>query len=378
MKKYFPFLLILSLFCFACTQTGIEYPVTKKVDTTDVYFGIEVPDPYRWLEDDNSEETTEWVKAQNEVTFTYLEKIPFREKIRERLTEIWDYPRYSTPWKQGGYYFFSKNEGLQDQSIYYIQDVLESEPRVIIDPNKLSEDGTVALTGFSASKDGKYLGYGISHAGSDWKEYYVKDIATGNDLDDHIMWVKFQGISWYKNGFFYSRYPEPGEGEELSGTNRNNRVYYHKIGTDQSTDELVYEEPEFPERSFGTEITEDKKYLTLTVIESTSGNALYLRDLNENNSDFVKIVDNFDNDFFVIEHIDGKLLVRTNYNAPMYKVIQIDIENIEKENWKDFIPERENEVLRGVTIGGNKIFARYQKDAYSKMEVFNLHGEFFL
>ncbi len=376
MKKYFLFLLILSLFCFACTQTGIEYPVTKKVDTTDVYFGTEVPDPYRWLEDDNSEETAEWVKAQNEVTFTYLEKIPFREKIRERLTKIWDYQRYSIPWKQGGYYFFSKNEGLQDQSVYYIQDDLESEPRVIIDPNTFSEDGTVALMNFSVSRDGKYVGYGTTSGGSDWREFHVRDIATGTDLEDHLKWIKFYGLTWYKDGFFYGRYEEPLAGDELTNTNTFQKVYYHKIGTDQTEDKLFYKDDEHPDHMFGVQVTEDEKFLFL--IESTwsdKGNALYYKDQSLKNAGLVKLFDGFENKYYVMDHIDGKFLIFTDYNAPKNRLILVDPRMPGEQNWKEIIPERDC-VLEGVSVIGGKLVARFLKDAHSRVEILALDGTF--
>jgi prolyl oligopeptidase len=209
---------------WSCNQGGLKYPETKKTDQIDTYFDVQVKDPFRWLEDDNSEETAAWVKTENEVTFSYLDKIPYRNKIKDRITELWNYEKESTPWKEGGYYFFTKNDGLQNQSVYYIMKDLNSEPELFLDPNKLSEDGTVALNAFAISKEGKYLGYGISRAGSDWRELYVKDIKTGEVLKDHIMWAKFSGISWYKDGFFYSRYPAPEKGNILKASNENNKV----------------------------------------------------------------------------------------------------------------------------------------------------------
>jgi prolyl oligopeptidase len=376
MKKYFPFLLILSLFCFSCTKTSIEYPVTKKVDTIDVYYGTKVPDPYRWLEDDNSEETAEWVKAQNEVTFSYLEKIPYREKIKERLTDIWNYARYSTPWKQGGYYFFSKNDGLQNQSVYYIQDDLESEPRIIIDPNTFSEDGTVALTAFSVSKDGKYIGYGTSSGGSDWREFHVRDIASGTDLDDFLKWIKFSGFSWYNDGFFYGRYEEPEPRAELTNTNTYQKIYYHKIGTNQSEDKLFYKDDKHPDHMFSVQITEDEKFLFL--YESTwsdKGNALYYKDQSVKNTTLVKLFEGFDYKFYVMDHINGKFLVFTDYNAPMNRLLLVDPVMPDEENWKEILPERDY-VLEGVSIIGGKLVANFLKDAHSRIEILKLDGTF--
>jgi prolyl oligopeptidase len=339
---------IVFMLLFSCTQSGLDYPETRMSDQVDDYFGTEVADPYRWLEDDNSEETTEWVKAQNLVTFSYLEKIPFREKVKERLTEVWNYPRVSAPWKDGGYYFFTKNDGLQNQNVYYMQKDLESEPELFIDPNKLSEDGTVALTNFTLSKDGKYFGYGLSRGGSDWRELYVRDMATGEDMDDHIMWAKFSGISWYKNGFFYSRYPEPKEGDVLKGENKNNKVYYHLVDTKQEEDKLSYEDPDHPEWGFSVSVTEDQKYLVLSTTESTSGNALAFKKSENESKGFVKIVSNFDNNYRIVDHVNGNLLVITDYQASNYKLIAIDVNNPAEENWKDLIPEKTDMVLQGV------------------------------
>jgi prolyl oligopeptidase len=359
-----------------CSQKNmkINYPVTKKVDTVDVYFGNQVADPYRWLEDDKSEETKAWVDAENKITQEYLAQIPFRNKIRERLTQLWDYPKISAPFKKGGHYFVFKNDGLQNQSVAYIMDKLEEAERVILDPNKLSDDGTVALTNFAPSEDGKYLGYGISRGGSDWRELFVKDIATGKDLDDHIMWAKFSGISWFKNGFFYSRYPEPKKGDELKGVNSNSKIYYHEIGTSQSQDKLIYEDPQHPEWGFSADVTEDNKYLIIPVTQSTSGNALYIKNLKKNGK-VIKIIENFDNDYWVIDNDGDKLLVLTNYNAPKYKVIAIDINDYSQDKWSDFIPEKEG-VLQSVSIVGDKIIAKYLKDAHSHVEIYDLSGKY--
>lgn len=377
MKRFLILLLIAGIFQFwSCTQGGFQYPVTQKTDQIDTYFGTDVPDPYRWLEDDNSEETMAWVKTQNEVTFSYLEKIPYRDKIKDRLTEIWNYEKVSTPWKEGGYYFLSKNDGLQNQSVYYIMKDLESEPELFLDPNKLSEDGTIALNAFSVSKDGKYLGYGISRAGSDWRELFVKNIETGEVLSDHIMWAKFSGISWYKDGFFYSRYPTPEDGDVLKAENKNNMVYYHKAGTLQESDKLVYKDADHPDWGYGVGVTEDEKYAFLSITESTSGNALYFKSLEEKKADWIKLVDDFDHNFFAIDHVSDKLILMTDFNAPKYKIISVDPNNPDPSNWTDLIPEKEEEVLESITFGGGKIIAKYLKDARSKVEVFELDGTY--
>ncbi len=352
----------------------IKYPMTKKVDTVDVYFGHKVADPYRWLENDTSAETAEWVKAENQVTQNYMSKIPFRQAVEDRLTKLWNYPKISAPLHKAGNYFVFKNDGLQNQSVVYIKNTIEGDEKVFLDPNKLSKDGTVALTNFTPSKDGKYVGYAISRGGSDWRELYVRSIKTGKDLADHIMWAKFSNISWYKNGFFYSRYPEPKKGDALKGENENSKVYYHQIGTSQDTDKLIYEDPDHPLWGFNAKVTDDDQYLVLEVTESTSGNALYVKDLTGDN-DFVKVVETFDNDYLVIDHINGKLLVYTDLDAPKYKVIAIDMKHPEPDSWIDFIPEKES-VLQEVSIHGGKIIANYLKDAHSNIEIYNLKGEF--
>jgi prolyl oligopeptidase len=360
----------------SCKQsTPLNYPETRKSDHVDVYFGVEVPDPYRWLEDDNSAETAEWVKAQNEVTFGYLENIPFRGKIRDRLTQIWDYPRYSSPFRAGKYYFFFKNDGMQNQSVIYIQDGLEGKPRVFLDPNTFSEDGTVALSSLSISNDDRYFAYGISRAGSDWVEAKVIEIETGKELDDLIEWIKFSGISWRGDGFYYSRYDEPKPGEALSGKNEFHKVYYHKLGTPQSQDQLVYMNPDFPLRNYGVSVTEDERFLILIESETTSGNALYVQDLSKPNPAFVKIAQGFDYDYSVLDNIGDELLVLTNHNAPRKKLVLIHPDKPQQENWTVVIPEKE-EVLRGASLIGGRIAASYMQDATSRAYLHDYEGNF--
>ncbi|MEA1873699.1 MAG: prolyl oligopeptidase family serine peptidase [Bacteroidota bacterium] len=369
-------LALLALACKTDTDKKVwEYPETEKSDVVYTYFGEDVTEPYYWLENDTSKETEAWVTAQNKVTFSYLNSIPFRDDIRNRLEKNWDYPKQSAPYHKAGYYFYYRNDGLQNQSVLYIKDDLDSEGRVLLDPNALSEDGTVALAGTSASNDVKYLAYGISRSGSDWKEYFVKDIESGNDLSDHLQWIKFSGVAWYGDGFFYSRFPEPKEGDELSGMNKDNRIFYHKLGDNQSDDRLVYEDTENNAWSFSTDVTDDEAYLIISVSESTSGNALYFRDLNDENAEIEKIVTDFDHDFWALDHIDGKLIVMTNYEAPKYKLITIDPENPEKENWEDIIGEMDY-VLRSVSPIGEKLIAKYMKDAHSVVKVFDLNGNY--
>jgi len=356
-----------------CDQpVSIKYPETKKVDVTDDYHGTIIADPYRWLEDDKSEETAAWVEAQNKVTFEYLEQIPFREDIKNRLTQIWDYPKYSVTFKKGDRYFYFKNDGMQNQSVLYVQESLEDTARVLLDPNLLSEDGTVALSGYDVSRDGKYLAYGISRGGSDWNEIYILEIESGKTLDDHLMWIKFSGIAWHEDGFYYSRYDEP-TGSELSGKNEYHKVFYHKTGTPQTEDILIYENKEFPLRNYAAGVTDDEKFLIIYETESTSGNAMYIKDLTKQESQFEAIVNGFDHDFTVVDDYDGKLLVRTNYEAPKYQLIQIDPTQKEQSNWKTILPEQEN-VLENVTLVGGKIVAEYMKDAYSQAFIYDMTG----
>ncbi len=366
--------LLTGLFACQSKKVRLNYPMTKKVDTVDVYFGQQVADPYRWLEDDNSAETAEWVKAENEVTENYLAQIPYRQKVKERLTKLWDYPKVMAPWHEAGHYFVFKNNGLQNQNVAYVKESLDGAERELLDPNKLSEDGTVSLSAFSVSNDGKYLGYGISRAGSDWSELYVKNIETGELLPDQILWVKFSGIAWYKDGFFYSRYPKPDESNVKKGVNAHSKIYYHKIGTKQDADQLIYADDKNPQWSFYADVTDDQKILVIAAAASTSGNALYYKDL-EKNGPVVKLIENFDNDYSVVDHQNGKLLVVTNYSAPKYKLIGIDLANPASANWKDLIPEKEG-VLNGVSIIGGNWIAQYTRDAHSVIDVYNQDGTF--
>ncbi len=373
--KYFVAALFVVL-TFSCGQERLHYPEARKCDQTDDYFGVKVADPYRWLENDTSQETEAWVKAENEVTFDYLKKIPYREKIRQRLESLWNYPKMSVPWKEGGYYFFAKNDGLQNQSVYYIMKDLQDKPQVILDPNKLSEDGTVALSDFSVSRDGKYLGYGISRAGSDWQEFFVKELPGGRDLADHLRWIKFSGMSWYRDGFFYSRYREPAKGQELVAANRHNKVYYHVAGTPQDQDKLVYEDPEHPDWSFYPQVTRDERYLILTVTESTSGNALYLKDLGKKDAPFIKLVEHFDHDYRVVGHYGGGLLLLTNDGAPRYRLIVVQDDRPSLQYATEIIPENKKEVLQDVTLGGGRLVAQFMKDAHSVLRVYEPDGTF--
>ena len=374
MKKL-GFLLLAFIFMVSCKNQKIEYPLTKKVDVSDDYFGTVVEDPYRWLEDDNSEETAEWVKAQNEVTFAYLEKLPYREEIRTRLTELINYPRYSTPFKKAGKYYFFKNNGLQNQSVLYMTEQLGGEPVVVLDPNKLSEDGTVALSGADISEDGKFMVYKIARSGSDWNEIFVKNLETGELLKDHIEWVKFSGVDWYDGGFFYSAYDKPKPGSELSNANEYHKVYYHKLGAAQADDQLIYQDKEHAKRNCYAGLTDDKRFLSVSMSETTSGNALSVKDLNAKKGELVPVVTTFDDDFNVVGNIGDDLFALTNCDAPKYKLVRFNLKNPEKENWVEIIPEKEN-VLQSASFAGGKIVTLYMQDAHSVMEVHNYDGTF--
>ena len=379
MKKiFFPCLFLVAISCNDETKTSetpkLIYPETAKTDQVDDYFGTLVADPYRWLEDDNSPETAKWVKAQNDVTFNYLAKIPYRNKIKERLTEVWNFPKYSAPFKKGNYYFYYKNDGIQNQSVLFMQDSLNGEARVIIDPNKFSEDGTTALTDFKVSNNGKWAAYGISKAGSDWKEFFIIDLKGGNILADHLKWIKFSGIAWKGNGFYYTRYDVKDEKHLLSQKNEFPKVYYHKIGDAQEKDVLIHEDKVNPLRGFYCGVTEDEKYIHLSETESTSGNALYFKKADAKTG-FIKIADGFDYDYSVIDNIDNNLVVLTNDNAPRYRLISIDTKKPGKENWKEIIPQKE-EVLQSVNIANGKIIANYMKDVSSRLYCYALDGTF--
>jgi prolyl oligopeptidase len=357
-------------------KVALSYPETFQ-DTTvvDDYHGTLVADPYRWLEDDRSEETQAWVKLQNELTFGYLDNIPFREKVKERLTSLLNYERFGTPFKKAGKYYFYKNDGLQNQAVLYVKNSLEGEASILLDPNQFSEDGTVALSGISFQKDGKYLAYITSEGGSDWNQGYIMDLETGEKLDDKIEWMKFSGMSWYNDGFFYSRYPEPKADEELTDKNEFHKLYYHKLGTAQEEDILWYEDKNNPNRNVSAGVTDDERFLLLSKYESSIGNALSVYDLSVENPKEIFLVDDFEKDYNVIDHDGDDLIIQTNYGAPNMRIMRANINAPEKENWTEMIPEGE-EPMKGVTIAGNKMFVYFLKNAYSLVKVYDLQGNF--
>ncbi|MBX9781992.1 MAG: prolyl oligopeptidase family serine peptidase [Chitinophagaceae bacterium] len=370
----------LLLFFFAScywiqVSAQIKYPVTKKVDTVNNYFGTMVADPYRWLEDDNSAETKAWVEAQNAVTFDYLTKIPFRDKVKARLSEMWNYPRIGSPSKEGSYYYFFKNDGLQNQSIMYRQKGLNAESEIFIDPNKLSGDGTAALGGTSFSKTSKYVAYFLAQSGSDWQEIYVMDVASKKILDDKIKFVKFSGASWKGDeGFYYSRYPEPDEKSKLSKQNQFHQVWYHKMGTAQSEDVLIFKDDAHPLRNVGAGLTEDNRFLILSTSEGTSGNELWVKDLKANQKEFSLLIPGFKTEPDVVDNVGDKILLRTNDGAPNYKIVLMDPKNPDSKNWKLILPEKK-EVLQSVGTAGGYMFCSYLKDASTKVYQYTYDGK---
>ena len=363
------------------TAQGLQYPTTKTVDHVDTYHGVQIPDPYRWLEDDTSAETAAWVEAQNKVTYGYLDKIPYRAQLTKRLNALYNYAKYSSPSRRGENYFFSKNDGLQNQSVLYIQKGLTGTPAVLIDPNTWSEDGTERLAGFSPSKDGKLAIYGVQKSGSDWTEYRVLDLATKKPLSDRIEWVKVSSMAWRGNGFYYSRYPAAAKGRELSSINEDHMVYYHRIGTPQFADELVFRDAKNPQRFHTLTTTEDERFAVLEVSDrgtGKQGNALFVQDLSRSKeaagSKFTPLIPNIGDDTYnVLESVRGELLVFTDNNAANGRVIRIDPANPAPANWKTIIPEK-SDTIDTIAVAGGKVIATYMKDVASKAYVHNLEG----
>lgn len=344
----------------------VQYPESRMEDQSDNYFGTTIQDPYRWLEIDTAPEVIDWVKKQNEVTFSYLDKIPFRKDIRARLEELWNYPKYSAPFKKGEYYFFYKNDGLQNQSVLYYQKGLEGTPEVFLDPNSLSKEGTSALASISFSKDNQYAAYAIAQAGSDWNEIHVMEVATRKEMTDHIRWVKFSGAAWRGNGFYYSRYDEPGKGTEFSNQNKNQKVYYHTLGEPQEKDKLIFSDPSNPLRYYGPQVTEDERFLIINAAEGTMGDQIMIQDLSKPGSKLEILIPGFKNNHSVVDNEGDQILVKTDLNAPKYRLVSINPAATQAENWKELIPQQE-ELLQYVNTAGDKLFAGYLKDASDRV-----------
>jgi prolyl oligopeptidase len=355
------------------SNAQLTYPVTKKVNQVDTFFGTVVADPYRWLEDDNSAETKKWVEEQNTVTQAYLSGIPFRNAVKAKLEQLWNYPKYAAPFIKNGYYYFYKNDGLQNQSVLYRQKGLTGKPEVFIDPNTFSQDGTVAMSNLSFSKNSKYCTYLVAQAGSDWQMAVTMNVATGQLLEDKVSWIKFSGLSWKGDeGFYYSRYPKPDEAGKLSKKNENHKVYFHKTGTAQEQDILVYEDTEHPQRTIGAGLTEDERFLVVSKSEGTSGRELWVKDMKKN-ADFTLLVKGFSTNPGVVDNDGGRLLVMTNDGAPNFRVVSIDPDAPAKENWKEIIPTR-TKLLQSAGTAGGKLFLTYLEDASSRVYQCNIKG----
>ena len=363
----------------------LNYPPSYPDPTVvDIYHGQPVPDPYRWLEDLDSEQTRAWIEAQNHLTFNYLQQIPARQRIRERLTQLWNYEKYSQPFKEGGLYFYFKNDGLQNQSVLYTQESLEGQARVLLDPNTFSEDGTVALAGIAISRArdsgaehaGRYLAYGLSRSGSDWQEWKVRDIETGEDLPDHLRWVKFSGASWTLDGqgFFYSRYDEPAPGSEYESANYFQKLYYHRLGTSQSEDVLVYHRPDQKEWGFAGGVTEDGNYLIISVWRGTDPkNLIFYKDLRDPQSPVVELIREFEAEYSFVGNDGSRFWLLTDCQAPRRRLVAIDLE--QPDRVQEVIPEAE-ETLQGVSLINNQFVAFYLKDAHTQIKTFALDGTY--
>ena len=353
-----------------------SYPKTRHSDQVDVYHGVSVPDPYRWLEDDTSPEVQKWVKDENQATFAYFEKIPYRAQIKERLTRLVNYPKYSAPVRRGEMFFFVKNDGLQNQAVWYVQKGLDGTPEVLLDPNTFSKDGTTRLGATAISRDGKYLVYGVSQGGSDWTDAHVMEIGTRKVLPETLNWIKVSGFAWHKDGFFYSRYPAPEKGRELSTKNEFHTVYFHKLGTSQTDDKVVYEDKAHAQRFHMAQTTEDERFLVLSISDrgtGKKGDALFFRDLSKADSVFQPIVPEIGDDSYgVITNAGDKFLIETNSKAANGKVVQYDPSS---GKWKDILPEKA-EPLERISEGGGKLFAQYAKDVATHVYVYNFDGKF--
>ena len=356
-----------------------DYPDTRKVDQKDVMHGVEVADPYRWLEQDvrENQEVGDWIEAQNRVTNAYLQSLPYRDAIKKRLTDTFNYEKYTTPFKAGGRYYVQKNDGLQNQFVLYVRDSLVETPRVLIDPNTWSKDGTVALSGTSFSDDGRFIAYGVAEAGSDWRIIRVMEIATAKVLDDEVRWVKSGAVSWTEDGrgFFYSRFPEPEKGTQYQSLNRNQKVYYHRIGTRQSQDSLVYFRPEQPDWNYVPQVTDDGRYLVLTIWKGTDEKyQIHIRDLEEPYGMPVPLIEDFENNYSLIGNNGTTFYFLTDLNAPRQRVIAIDLEKPQRENWKEILPQAAS-VLQDVDYVGNLLVTEYLKDAHTEVRIYTTEGK---
>ncbi|MEO1528541.1 MAG: prolyl oligopeptidase family serine peptidase [Planctomycetota bacterium] len=372
---------LLLLFCLtkadAQGNPGLNYPTTKTVDTEDVYHGITVKDPYRWLEDTESKETAEWVAAQNEVTRAYLDALPQREPMRERLEKLWNYERYGLPRRRGDRYFYSHNNGLQDQSILYTAAGLDAEREILIDPNTLSEDGTVALAGTATTEDGSLIAYALADGGSDWRTWRVRNVATGKDTEDIVRWVKFSSVAWMPDneGFFYSRYSEPTEGSELTGTNENQRMYFHALGTVQSADELIIETPDHPKWGFSPSVTDDGRYLVVGNWKGTEPKQqVFIKDLRSEDSKVKPLIEGFDAEYTFIGSIEDTFFFLTDHEAPRRRIVAVDVQNADRSNWREVVAES-SDVIESASLFGETLYVNSLRDARSLITRHSIAGK---
>ena len=366
-------LFLMTMTTLAADWPRIMYPPTRKEDVVDDYHGTKITDPYRWLEDDNAEETKAWVKDQNRVTSAFLASIPRREQIRARLAKLWNYERFSEPFERGGRYFWTYNSGLQNQRVLYTADKLDAPPRVLLDPNTLSADGTVSLKDTAPSEDGTLLAYGLSRAGSDWEEFRVRDTVTGKDRDDVIQWVKFSGASWMKDGsgFFYSRFDEPKAGDELKGKVEFQKLYFHKLGAPQSADTLIYERKDHADWGFHGSVTDDGRWLVIHVSQGTdTKNRIFFKDLTQPDAKVVELLNDFDAAYHFVDNLGAIFFFQTDLDAPRYRVIAVDIREPERAKWHETIPQAAEKLDRVGSVGG-KFFCEYLKDARSEVVMFS-------
>ena len=369
-------LLLLILMQTLAIAQSPTYPETRKQEVEDDYFGTRIADPFRWLEDDNSAETKAWVQEQNKITFGWLAGIPQRARIFGRLKQLWNYERFGTPFKRGDRYFFTRNSGLQNQSVLYVTDRLDGEARELLDPNAFSKDGTISLTEIAPDEQGKLLVYGTSTGGSDWQEYRIRDIATGKDLPDVLRWIKFSGATWAQDGggFYYSRYPKPEAGGALTEKNENQSVWFHKVGTSQDQDTVVYARPDEPGWGYGTYVTEDGSYLILSISKDTSPRSqVFYKDLRVERSGFKELLKGFDASYGFIDNDGPVFYFVTDLDAPRYRVVAIDINRPEKKAWREIIPQAEHK-LESASLFGEKFICEYLQDARSAVRAYDMKG----
>jgi len=366
----------LALATLATAAPPVKPPVTRKLDVVDHYHGVNIPDPYRWLEDDNSLDTKAWVKAQNEVTFAYLDTIPERARIQKRMTELWNYEKFGIPVRYGKHYVYSYNSGLQNQSVLFVTENLADKGRILLDPNTLSTKGTVSLAGMSLSEDGRYLAYSLSNAGSDWVVWKVREVATGQDLPDELKWSKFSGAAWNKEatGFYYQRYDAPKSGEALTGVNKFQKVYFHKLGTPQDQDVLVFERKDQPDWGFGAEVTDDGRWLIVSQTQGTERkNRVFIQDLSKPGSAFQPLFGAFDGQYIVLGNDGGTFYVQTDFQAPRSRIIAVDAERPEPAAWREIVPQSANrDVIAGASLHGNQVAVTWKIDALNRVKLYDL------